>query len=654
MYTLLSALALAAAPQAVDPVGSIQKLDVPADPVGTVVIAVDIEGRKAEMVLDAHSLRASDFKLWVTRPDGSLLQVPAPAPNTYRGTIPGWPSASVTASINDEGLTAIVHDEQADEEWQIQPALGYAAGFYSVANKADLVVPSGICGVPNNAGPAPEEAFTGSNASRGTGLQLCELALDADFEFYQRNGNSVSSTLDDMERVLNRVDTIYVRDVDVTFQITGVVIRTTSSDPYTSNDAGPRLDQFRQHWNSNFGGVRRDLAHLFTGVNINGGTIGVAYLGAVCASFGYGLSESRFTSNISSRTGLTAHEIGHNFSANHCDGNGDCRIMCAGLGGCNNDLSRFGTSTANGIRNYAIARPCLLDLAPPLAVPFRDQIDSSSINTDNWISNQGVVASTSALNEPSPSFSLQVSALNNGLERDDVIISNKLLLDGQSGYEVFVAVQNRGVLSGNSLRVDIFNQNGDWAEIIRVTSNGTSDNDFTVYSADVPSNAYHDEAQIRIVAEVDGNGENWYVDDIAVTDQGCGATTTYCVGFPNSTGSSATLSNLGTTSLSANDFLAFGGSYPASQFGILIYGQGQTFNFLGNGVLCVDTSPTLYRLSIFQSDIFGSFNVAVDYNNLAPGSSFSAGETWNWQTWYRDNVGQGFNFSDAISVTFCP
>ncbi len=654
MYTLLSTLALAAAPQAVDPVGSIQKLDVPVDPVGTVVIAVDIEGRKAEMVLDTHSLRASDFKLWVTRPDGSLLQVPAPEPNTYRGTIPGWPAARVTASINEEGLTAIVYDDQADEEWQIQPALGYADGFYSVANKADLVVPAGVCGTPDIGVPTPDEAFSGSNASRGTGLQLCELALDADFEFYGRNGNSVSATLDDMERVMNRTDTIYVRDVDVTFQITGVVIRTTSNDPYTSNDAGTRLDQFRSHWNSNFSGVRRDLAHLFTGVNINGGTIGVAYLGAVCQSFGYGLSESRFTANISSRTGLTAHEIGHNFNANHCDGNGDCRIMCSGLGGCNNDLSRFGTSVANGIRSYAIGRPCLLDLAPPLAVPFRDEIDSAAINTDNWISNQGVVASTNALNEPSPSRSLQLNALNSGLLGDDVIISNKLLLGGQSGYEVFVSVQNRGVLSGNSLRVDIYNQAGDWAEIIRVTSNGTPESNFTVYSADVPANAYHDEAQIRIVAEVDGNSENWYVDDIAVTDQGCGATAIYCFGFANSTGFPATITNLGSASLAANDFLAFGGSYPPNQFGILIYGQGQTFSPLGNGILCVATSPTLYRLSIFQSDFFGSFNVPVDYNNLAPGSSINAGETWYWQTWYRDNVGLGFNFSNAISVTFCP
>ena len=33
-----------------------------------------------------------------------------------------------------------------------------------------------------------------------------------------------------------------------------------------------------------------------------------------------------------------------------------------------------------------------------------------------------------------------------------------------------------------------------------------------------------------------------------------------------------------------------------------------------------------------------------------------AGETWNFQFWYRDPSagGAGFNFTDALSITFCP
>ena len=146
------------------------------------------------------------------------------------------------------------------------------------------------------------------------------------------------ATLDDIERVMNRVDTIYERDCDVTFQLTNIIIRNNPNDPYTTNDAGNLLGQFRSFWNANFNGTRKDLAHLFTGKNLQGGTIGVAFLNAVCnQTLGYGLSESRFTGNQTSRAGQTAHEIGHNFNRNHCNGSSDCRIMCASLGGCAGD-----------------------------------------------------------------------------------------------------------------------------------------------------------------------------------------------------------------------------------------------------------------------------------------------------------------------------
>lgn len=656
MSILLSSLALAMAPQAVDPAGSLQRIDVPADPRGAVVLDVNLSGAAAELVLEPHSIRAGDFAVYVTRPDGSVIQVPAPEPKTWRGTVTGWPTARVIASITDEGLTAIVVDETLDSEWQIQPALGHPAGVYSVALKSELDIPPAQCGGALGVPTAIEEAAgAAASGARGTGLRLAEVAMDADFEFYQLNGSSVSATINDMERVMNRVDDIYVRDSDVTFQLTAMVVRTSAADPYSSSDAGTLLDQFRAEWSSNFVGVRRDIAHLFTGRNINGGTIGVAWLGAVCGSLGYGLSESRFTSNISARTGLTAHEIGHNFNQNHCDGQGDCRIMCSGLGGCQNDVTRFGTNQANGIRNYAAGRSCMIDLALPLAVPFTDDVPSATVNTDIWISNQGVVASTAALGEPSPSRSFEFNARDAGVAKDDVLISNKILLGGQQGFDVFVSVENRGVAAGNSLVVEMLDAANDWLEVIRVTSTGASESSFTTYNAPVPAGAYHDEAQLRIRAEVNGTTENWYVDDVAVTNNGCaGGWFEICTGNANSTGNSASLLNAGSTSISANDFELVGSSYPSNQFGIVIYGGGFTFTPLGDGILCVAGTPTLYRLLIFQADFLGLVDVPIDLNNLAPGSTILPGDVVNWQTWYRDGTPGGFNFSSAINVTFCP
>ncbi|MGY8757528.1 MAG: zinc-dependent metalloprotease family protein, partial [Phycisphaerales bacterium] len=80
-------------------------------------------------------------------------------------------------------------------------------------------------------------------------------------------------------------------------------------DPYTATDAGTFLDQFRTEWNNNQGSVQRDVAHLFTGKNLSGGTIGIAWLGVVCDNYGYGLVESDCCGSFGCTTDLSAHEL---------------------------------------------------------------------------------------------------------------------------------------------------------------------------------------------------------------------------------------------------------------------------------------------------------------------------------------------------------
>jgi hypothetical protein len=79
------------------------------------------------------------------------------------------------------------------------------------------------------------------------------------------------------------------------------------------------LSEFRNHWNANYYSTAYDLAHMWTGKNMDGSTIGIAYLGVVCEarSYSYGISQ-RFTSSPGKFI-LTAHEIGHNFGATHTE-----------------------------------------------------------------------------------------------------------------------------------------------------------------------------------------------------------------------------------------------------------------------------------------------------------------------------------------------
>ncbi len=59
-------------------------------------------------------------------------------------------------------------------------------------------------------------------------------------------------------------------------------------------------------------------------------------------------------------------------------------------------------------------------------------------------------------------------------------------------------------------------------------------------------------------------------------------------------------------------------------------------------------------------DPFGDLSRALDLTqppaSAGPGM-IGAGEEWNFQFWYRDPTGPGgtgFNFSDGLSVHFCP
>src|SRR5690606_13461917 len=92
-----------------------------------------------------------------------------------------------------------------------------------------------------------------------------QIAFDADFEFYQSNQSSVPNTINDIESIVNGMSAIYESELNITFGITTIIVRSSPSDPYTTNDPDDLLDQFRAEWNANQGSVSRDVAHLMTG-----------------------------------------------------------------------------------------------------------------------------------------------------------------------------------------------------------------------------------------------------------------------------------------------------------------------------------------------------------------------------------------------------
>lgn len=358
-------------------VGTIQDLSVPNHLPSATAIDVVLAGSTERLVIQQFEVRAPSYQLIERTAAGDVVH-PAPPCTTYRGQLASEPGSEVAASLRQGSLTAWIRRAN-DELWivqavrEVQPNAG--AGAHVVYRANDSRNLQARCGV-NAVVPGPLPAPPGTDAVYG-----CELAIEADYPFFQANGSSVTATQNDVTAVVNAMDVIYRRDVQVALQLSTLIVD-SSPDPYTSNVAGTLLNQFGSYWNSYRGSVARDVAHMFTGRPMgasSSGAVGIAFVGVVCnLGSAYGVSESRFSSNWNYRVCVTAHEIGHNFNAAHCDAASPCNIMCSGVGGCSNNPTSFGSTEQAQIVAFRQGLSCLA-MVP--TTPVITQVSPISVRT---------------------------------------------------------------------------------------------------------------------------------------------------------------------------------------------------------------------------------------------------------------------------------
>ena len=107
------------------------------------------------------------------------------------------------------------------------------------------------------------------------------------------------------------------------------------------------------------------------------------------------------------------------------------------------------------------------------------------------------------------------------------------------------------------------------------------------------------------------------------------------------------------SSVSANDLVLEVFAAAVNRPGLFYYGPDPVQVPFGDGYRCV--GGALKRLPVVFTDGGGGASYAVDLADPPlPTGSIAAGETWNFQFWFRDTAagGAGFNFSDALTVPF--
>lgn len=177
-------------------------------------------------------------------------------------------------------------------------------------------------------------------------LRTYRLALAATGEYTIYHGGTVALAMAAQVTTMNRVNGVYEREIAITMEIIPnnnlIVYTDPSSDPYTNGNAGTMLGQNQTTLGNVIGAANYDIGHVF-GTNSGG----VAGLGVVCNSTNN--NKARGVTGSSNPVGdpfdidYVAHEMGHQFGANHTQNN-PCNSV-------NN--SRYEPGSASTIMGYA-------------------------------------------------------------------------------------------------------------------------------------------------------------------------------------------------------------------------------------------------------------------------------------------------------------
>ena len=223
------------------------------------------------------------------------------------------------------------------------------------------------------------------------------------------------------------------------------------------------------------------------------------------------------------------------------------------------------------------------------------------------------------------------------------------------GGRIFAGATNNRELGDHMGSAYVFERDatGTWVEVERFLPSRLNDSSFGSYLTATQGELLVGSIGAWAGDNIDGDiAGAVYVYDLPLG-------TPYCTAQPNSTGSPAAISATGYGSAVVGDLTLTASQLPMNVFGYFLNSDVQGFTPFppgSSGNLCLAGGIGRHAKQIANSGSAGELVIDVDLTSLPRPSgthSVVAGETWNFQCWFRDkNPGPTSNFSDGLAVTF--
>lgn len=274
-----------------------------------------------------------------------------------------------------------------------------------------------------------------------------EISILGDTLFTNRFGTDTQAR-EEILRRLNNVDGIYSSQLGVQLTVPSIDFGDSLSNTTAPSSLLDELGDLRKR-SSKLNS--RGLTHFFTGRDLDGSTVGIAYINSVCdRQYGAGLTEARNRSAWTESL-IAAHEIGHNFGAPH---DGDADEACAStpvgkflMSSSINGSDTFSTCSLNIMRPKAAAASCITalsnaDVAVDARLGSTQQPLNSSFDWELTVRNAGGLTTAGAK---------AVITLPAALTIDEAFVSGGSCTSGAGS----VACELGKIAGGNSVAVQL-------------------------------------------------------------------------------------------------------------------------------------------------------------------------------------------------------